>query len=159
MKPRPPRSALPLPRYVRRKAWGGRWFYFFDVPTWARRRGCSVENEPLGSDYAEAVQRAELVLLPAFDSWRTGGSDGKPGVGAIKGTIDWMFDEFRKTWKEVTAKRPRPLSPGQCRVHETGIGMIADYVLQVVSASARGASPASTPHSLTACSRNCSTKR
>ena len=41
-----------------------------------------------------------------------------------------MFDEFRKTWKEVTAKRPRPLSPGQCRVHETGIGMIADYVLQ-----------------------------
>ena len=31
---------------------------------------------------------------------------------------------------EVTAKRPRPLSPGQCRVHETGISMIADYVLQ-----------------------------
>ena len=30
----------------------------------------------------------------------------------------------------MTAKRPRPLSPGQCRVHETGIGMIADYVLQ-----------------------------
>lgn len=41
-----------------------------------------------------------------------------------------MFDEFRKTWKEVTAKRPRPLSPGQCRVHETGIGMIADYLMQ-----------------------------
>ena len=69
-------------------------------------------------------------MLPAFDSWRTGGSDGKPDVGAIKGTIDWMFDEFRRTWKEVTAKRPRPLSPGQRRVHETGIGMIADYVLQ-----------------------------
>jgi hypothetical protein len=31
---------------------------------------------------------------------------------------------------EVTAKRPRPLSPGQCRVHETGVSMIADYVLQ-----------------------------
>ena len=59
MKPKPPRSALPLPRYVRRKPWGGRWFYFFDVPTWARKKGCSVENEPLGSDYAEAVQRAE----------------------------------------------------------------------------------------------------
>jgi hypothetical protein len=130
MKPKPPRSALPLPRYVRRKSWGGRWFYFFDLPTWARKNGCSVGNEPLGSDYAEAVQRAELVLLPAFDSWRTGGSDGKPGFGTIKGTIDWMFEEFRKTWKEVTAKRPRPLSHGQCRVHETGIGMIADYVLQ-----------------------------
>jgi hypothetical protein len=44
--------------------------------------------------------------------------------------MDWMFGEFRKTWKEKTAKRPRPLSPGQCRVHETGIGMIADYALK-----------------------------
>ncbi len=127
---KPPRSALPLPRYVRRKPWGGRWFYFFDVPTWARKNGCSVKNEPLGTDHAQAVRRAEFVLLPAFDSWRTGGSDGRPDVGVITGSIDWMFDEFRKTWKEKTAKRPRPHSPGQCRVHETGIGMIADYVLK-----------------------------
>jgi hypothetical protein len=130
MKPKPPRCALPLPRYVRRKPWGGRWFYFFDVPTWARKKQCSVKNEPLGSDYAEAVRRAETILLPAFDSWRTGGSDGKPDAGVIAGSIDWMFNEFRKTWKEVTTKRLRPLSPGQQRVHETGIGMIADYVLQ-----------------------------
>ena len=129
MKPKPPRSALPLPRYVRRKRLSHSWGYFFDVPTWARKRGCEL-NEPLGTDYAAAVLRAEQVLLPAFDSWRTGGSDGKPNLGVIKGSIDWMFDEFRRTWKEVTAKRPRPLSPGQCRVHETGIGMIADYVLQ-----------------------------
>ena len=116
-----------MPRYIRRKPWGGRWFYFFDVPTWQRKKDCSVQNEPLGSSYPEAVQRAELVLLPAFDSWRIGGSDG---VGVIKGAIDWMFNEFRKTWKEVTAKRPRALSQGQQRVHETGISMIADYVLQ-----------------------------
>jgi len=127
---KPPRTVLPLPRYVRRKPWGGRWFYFFDLPTWARKKGCTVENEALGSDYAAALQRAETVLLPAFDSWRTGGSDGNAGIGAIKGTIDWMFDEFRKTWNEVTAKRRRSLSPGQQRVHETGIGMIADYVLR-----------------------------
>jgi hypothetical protein len=75
------------------------------VPTWARKKGCSVENEPLGSDYAEAVQRAELVSLPAFDSRRTGGSDGKPDVGAINGTIDWMFDEFRRTWKRGDGDR------------------------------------------------------
>ncbi len=129
MKRKPPRSALPLPRYVRRKRLSGGWGYFFDVPTWARKRGCDL-NEPLGTDYAAAVWRAEHVLLPAFDSWRTGGSDSRADVGVIKGTIDWMFDEFRRTWKEVTAKRPRPLSPGQCRVHETGVGMIADYVLQ-----------------------------
>jgi hypothetical protein len=43
------RSALPLPRYVLRK--------------------------PLGTDYETAVRRAETVLLPAFDSWRSGGLD------------------------------------------------------------------------------------
>jgi hypothetical protein len=126
---KPPRTALPLPRYVRRKSLSGGWGYFFDVPTWARKRGCDL-NEPLGSDYAAVVLRAETVLLPAFDSWRTGGGDGKPDIGVIKGTIDWMFNEFRKTWKEKTAKRSRPLSAGQCRVHETGIAMIADYILQ-----------------------------
>jgi len=67
MNPKPPRTALPLPRYVRRKVLRGGWGYFFDVPTWARKQGCDL-NEPLGSDYAAAVQRAETVLLPAFDT-------------------------------------------------------------------------------------------
>ena len=58
MKQKPPRSALPLPRYVRRKRLRGDWGYFFDVPTWARKRGCDL-NEPLGTDYAAAVLRAE----------------------------------------------------------------------------------------------------
>ena len=34
------------------------------MPTWARKAGCPVKNEPLGTDYAAAVQRAETVLLP-----------------------------------------------------------------------------------------------
>ena len=67
------RSALPLPRYVRRKPLKGRLGYFFDLPTWARKAGCPMRNEPLGTDYAAAVQRAETILLPAFDAWRTGG--------------------------------------------------------------------------------------
>jgi len=48
------RSALPLPRYVLRKPTKGGWAYFFNVPTWARKAGCPVENEPLGTDYAAA---------------------------------------------------------------------------------------------------------
>lgn len=60
------RSALPLPRYTRRKRLKkGGVAYFFDVPTWARERGCPVENEPLGTDYDLAVQRAQRILLPA----------------------------------------------------------------------------------------------
>jgi hypothetical protein len=35
---RPPRSALPLPRYTERKPLkSGSWGYFFHVPSWARR--------------------------------------------------------------------------------------------------------------------------
>lgn len=126
------RSALPLPRYTRRKRLKkGGLGYFFDVPSWARTRGCPVKNEPLGADYDLAVQRAEKILLPAFDSWLNGGGDANPiGIGVAIGSLDWMFHEYRRTWKQKTAKRLQPLSPGQCRVHETGIKMICEYPLK-----------------------------
>jgi hypothetical protein len=126
------RSALPLPRYtLRKRLKSGDWGYFFNVPKWAREKGCPLQNEPLGTDYDDAVQRAEKVLLPAFDSWRTGGEDAKlVGIGVVIGTLDWMFHEYRRTWPQKTAKRLQALSPGQCRVHETGIKMICEYLLQ-----------------------------
>ena len=49
------RSALPLPRYVERKPLKSGWGYFFNVPTWARKAGCPVKNEALGTDYDAAV--------------------------------------------------------------------------------------------------------
>ena len=62
---KPPRSALPLPRYVIRKPLKGGWGYFFNVPTWARNVGCPMKNEQLGADYDAMLRRAETVLLPA----------------------------------------------------------------------------------------------
>jgi hypothetical protein len=100
------------------------------VPQWAGKKSCPVENEPLGTDYAVAMLRAQDVLLPAFDSWLGSGDDGKPDVGILPGTLDWLFHTFRPTWKQVTAKRTKPLSPGQCRVHETGIKLICEDKLQ-----------------------------
>jgi hypothetical protein len=71
---KPPRSALPLPRYVERKPLkSGGWGYFFHVPSWAKKAGCTVQSAPLGADYNAAVSRAETIFLPAFDTWRTGG--------------------------------------------------------------------------------------
>jgi hypothetical protein len=46
---KPPRSALPLPRYVLRKRLKNGWAYFFNVPVWARKVGCPLGNEPLGT--------------------------------------------------------------------------------------------------------------
>jgi hypothetical protein len=115
------RSALPLPRYTLHKPVKNGWSYFFNVPSWARERGCPLQNEPLGADYDRAVQRVERILLPAFDSWGSGGEDATSVVGVVVGTLDWMFHEYRRTWPQKTAKRRQALSPGQCRVHETGI--------------------------------------
>jgi hypothetical protein len=84
----------------------------------------------LGADYDRVVQRVERILLPAFDSWRIGGEDATPVVGLVVGTLDWMFHEYRRTWPQKTAKRLQALSPGQCRVHETGIKIICEYLLQ-----------------------------
>jgi hypothetical protein len=129
MKPR--RSALPLPRYTLPKPLkGGGRGYYFNVPTWARRKGCTIRNEPLGTDYDIAVRRVEKVLLPAFDSWRTGGEDATPALGVVVGTLGWMFHEYRRTWSQPSAKRLKALSPGQRRVHETGIRMLCEYKLK-----------------------------
>jgi hypothetical protein len=116
------RSARPLPRYVLRKPLrGGTWGYFFNVPSWARKAGCPVRNEPLGTDYAAAVERAETVLLTAFDAWR--GGDGGT-VGAAYGTLDWVFAEYRAD------RRFTQLDARTRRNHEVGFRLVGGYVLK-----------------------------
>jgi hypothetical protein len=121
---KPPRSALPLPRYVLRKPLKAGWAYFFNVPMWARRAECPVTNEPLGIDYDTAVSRAENVLLPAFDFWRSAGaSDMTPKVAAT-GTLDWVFGEYRAD------RRFTKLDPKTKRNHEVGFALVGGYVLK-----------------------------
>jgi hypothetical protein len=104
-----------LPRYVLAKRLrDGSLAYYFNVPMWARKSGCTVENEALGTDYESARTRAETVLLAAFDSWLRGGDDGRIDI-VVPGTLDWMFNEFRKTWGKPTAKRLEQLIPGPMR--------------------------------------------
>ena len=117
------RSALPLPRYVLRKPVKGGWAYFFNVPMWARKAGCPVGNEPLGTDYAAVVQRAETVLLAGFDAWRTGDAEGK-AIGAATGTLDWVFAEYRAD------RRFTKLDPKTRRNHELGFVLVGGHVLK-----------------------------
>lgn len=119
------RSALPLPRYVLRKPIKGGWGYFFNVPTWARKAGCPVRNEALGTEYAAAVQRAETVLLPAFDSWRSGvESDESASTMTVPGTLDWAFAEYRAN------RRFTKLDPRTKRNHEVGFRLVGGYALK-----------------------------
>ena len=122
---KPLRSALKLPRYCRRKALkNGRWAYFFEPPTWARKQGAPLEAEALGQDYDAAVIRAERVLLPAFDSWRTGGLSDLAPIGIARGSFDWLIQEFKQQqkWKDV--------DPHTKRTYEQGTKLFADHILK-----------------------------
>ncbi len=116
------RTAQPLPRYVLRKRLKHGWAYFFNVPMWARKAGCPVRNEPLGTDYAAAVERAETVLLPLFDDWLNGGKAAP--VGAAYGTLDWMFAEYRSD------RRFTKLDARTRRNHEVGFRLVGGYVMK-----------------------------
>src|SRR5262249_31106582 len=120
------RSALPLPRYVRRKPLATGWGYFFDLPGWARKGGCPVHNEPLGTDYEAAVRRAETILLPAFDSWLSGGTsdEAKQDGPAKPGTLDWLFSEYRAD------RRFAKLDQRTRRNHETGFRLVGGFVMK-----------------------------
>jgi hypothetical protein len=121
----PRRSARPLPRYVLRKPLKDAWGYFFNVPMWARAAGCPVQNEALGTDYTAAVERAETVLLPCFDSWRTGGETDTPMTGIVRpGTLDWVFAEYRAD------RRFTGLDAGTRKKHESGFKLVGGYVLK-----------------------------
>jgi hypothetical protein len=121
---KPPRSALPLPRYVLRKPVKSGWAYFFSVPTWARKAGCPVKNEALGTYYEAAVQRAETVLLPAFDGWRDGGRSAAASSVVAPDTLGWVFAEYRAD------RRFTKLDKRTKRNHETGFNLVGNYHLK-----------------------------
>lgn len=103
-----------LPRNViikRRKRGKGVPAYFYNVPTRYRAMGCTVGNEPLGTDYAKACKRAE-ILNGQFDEW----DDQRKGLPVTGGeaapkfsTVDWLFAEYRssKAYTNKVSKRSR----------------------------------------------------
>jgi hypothetical protein len=117
--------ALKFSRYCRRKPLNsGRWGYFFEPPTWARKQGCPVKAEALGPEQAAAMERTENVLLPAFDSWRSGGLTDMVPASPVPGTFDWLVGIFKahQKWKEIDHKTQR--------LYEQGLTLFANYKLK-----------------------------
>jgi hypothetical protein len=106
---------MPLPRFVipKQLASGATAFYF-NVPTHYRKLGCTIPNEPLGTDYATACgDGARAAALNAlFDEWnmkRKGGvTEGRTLIRF--GTVDWLFREYLKSesCRERVSDRTRP---------------------------------------------------
>ncbi|WFU75402.1 MULTISPECIES: hypothetical protein [unclassified Bradyrhizobium] len=102
----------------------GGWAYFFEPPTWARKQGCTVASEALGEDLTVAVDRANYVLLPAFDSWRSGGLSDMSPVSIVPGTFDWLVLIFKthQKWKELDHKTQR--------LYDQGLALFANHELK-----------------------------
>jgi hypothetical protein len=117
--------ALKFPRYCRRKPLkSGRWGYFFEPPTWARKQGCPVKAEALGTEQTAAVERTENVLLPTFDSWRSRGLTDMVPASPVPGTFDWLVGIFKthQKWKEIDHKTQR--------LYEQGLALFANHKLK-----------------------------
>src|SRR4051794_6196723 len=103
---------LNLPRFViHKKLKTTSDSFYFNVPTIYVALGCTVRNEPLGTDYGLAIQRA-AILNELFDEWNAS-RKGSPVHNLSKpriGTVDWLFVEYRrsKAYTEKVAARSRP---------------------------------------------------
>jgi hypothetical protein len=65
------------------------------------------------------------VLLPVFDSWRSGGgTDAAVADVAKPGTLDWVFAEYRAD------RRFTALDPRTRRNHEVGFRLVGQYTMK-----------------------------
>lgn len=109
------------PRYMEsRKLRSGSTGYYWKPPSWSRARGCVMQAERLGCDYAAAVTRCEL-LNRQWDSWRLGRDD----VSATTiGTFKWIGQEF------YADRRFLRTDAVTQRDYREGFNLIEEYVLK-----------------------------
>jgi hypothetical protein len=108
---------LALPRYVIAKCLAsGKTAYYFNIPTRYRALGCSIPNEPLGTDYSVAcgadgnAGRAG-ALNALVDEWQKGESGEPLPTLARYGTVDWLFREYKQSNAYLAKVSDRNYSP------------------------------------------------
>jgi hypothetical protein len=100
-----------LPRHViLKRLASGRVAFYYNVPTKYRVLKCPVANEPLGSDHAKMMERAD-TLNGLFDEW-DGQRKGLPVTSIAMpkyGSVDWLFREYKisKAYLDKVAVRSR----------------------------------------------------
>ncbi len=94
---------------VERRLNDGSVAYYWRVRAKDRAAGFSIFSEVLGTDYAAAVERANL-LNAHYDSWRTGRSAVRDlDLSPRFGTVVWLFERYRKSAAfERVSERSRP---------------------------------------------------
>jgi len=94
----PRRKPLGWPKLMRAKRLAnGAIAYYWDAPSWAKRDGCLIQAQALGTDYGAAKQRCDDILNPQFDCWRTAGATQTAMAAA--GTFDWLVSVYKSSPK------------------------------------------------------------
>jgi hypothetical protein len=63
--------------------------YYWQPPTWARKLGCAIEAEALGTDYALAKRRCDETLNLQLKAWLDGCSSDEPSRPLVR-TFAWL---------------------------------------------------------------------
>jgi hypothetical protein len=103
----PRRKPLGWPRYmVVRRLRSGATAYYWVIPTWAKKNGCILNIEALGTDYADAKKRCDELLNPQLDAWRKREVITLPSDHAVPGTFDWMVTVYKSSplYRKLPAK-------------------------------------------------------
>lgn len=83
---------------VAKRLKGGGVAYYWAIPSWAKKAGCTLHGEALGSDYAAAKSRCDALLNPQFDAWRLRDVDLTVSK-TIPGSFDWMTAVYKASPK------------------------------------------------------------
>ena len=90
------------PRYMVEKTHASGLAYYWRPPGRDVAKDCPVHAEALGTDYARAVARAQL-LNEHLDAWRNGLGEPKSiDLGARFGTIDWWIETYLRSDAELS---------------------------------------------------------
>jgi hypothetical protein len=108
----------PKPRFVlTRELATGETGYYWQIPYYYRDLGCTIPNEPLGSDYtvacgADGKGGRAAALNGLFDEWNTKRKGGQPETSMLArfGTVAWLFRQYfaSDNCKERVSERTRP---------------------------------------------------
>ena len=103
----PRHKPLGWPRYmVARRLKSGLIAYYWAGPSWAKRKGCKLAIEALGTDYADAKKRCDELINPQFDAWRNNEDVTLPSGHPAYGTFDWMAGVYKTSppYRNLPAK-------------------------------------------------------
>jgi hypothetical protein len=105
-----------LPRFVIPKTLkSGATAFYFNVTGYYRNLGCTIPNEPLGTDYivacGETGEGGRAAALNAlFDEWDAARSGTPLPAGIRVGNVDWLFRTYKSSdaYLEKVSPRSRP---------------------------------------------------